>query len=206
MGTPSELPAIGKNIHQLRKKIDLSLDELAKMCGVSKAMLSQIEQGKVNPTIGILWKIARGLGVDFNSLLGSQDNERLFTITKADSAPTIRNQNNFYTLKVITPPHMVDELELYWVRFEPHGSMISEPHFSFTEEIVTVMEGSVEVTAGDKSTVLEKGDSARYHADVKHSLREVAGKKSEVYLTVYFKESSAREKEKDPRGAAASER
>jgi transcriptional regulator with XRE-family HTH domain len=199
MGSPSELPAIGKNIHQLRKKIDLSLDELAKMCGVSKAMLSQIEQGKVNPTIGILWKIARGLGVDFNSLLGSQENERLFTITKADSAPVIKNQHNFYSIKVITPPHMVDELELYWVKFEPHGSMISEAHFSFTEEIVTVIEGSVEVSAGEKSTVLEKGDSARYHADVKHSLREVAGKKSEIYLTVYFKESTTKDNAKDIR-------
>ena len=65
---------------------------------------------------------------------------------------------------------------------------MSEPHFSFTEEILTVISGAIEVMAGEKSVILEQGDSVRYHADVRHAIREVAGEKSEAHLTVYFKE------------------
>ena len=189
MPTIPELPLIGKNVHNLRKKISLSLDELANISGVSKAMLSQVEQGKVNPTIAILWKIARGLGVEFKTILGTEENERVFLVSRSETAFVINNQENNARLKALNPPQMVDELELYWLSLKPNGALVSEPHFSFTEEIVTVIEGRIEVSAGDKNAVLEKGDSIRYHADVKHSIREVGGKEAEAFLTVYFKET-----------------
>jgi transcriptional regulator with XRE-family HTH domain len=189
MASIPELPLIGKNVHNLRKKISLSLDELAGRCGVSKAMLSQIEQGKVNPTIATLWKIARGLGVDFNAILGNQDNDRVFYLQKNDTATVIQNPEKTVEMKILTPPQTVDELELYWLSFKPKGALISDPHFTYTEEIVTVLSGSVEVKAGDKTAVLNKGDSIRYHADIEHSITETANKNSEIYLTVHFKEN-----------------
>lgn len=187
-GPVHELPSIGKNVHELRKKVNLSLDALANLSGVSKAMLSQIEQSKVNPTIATLWKIARGLGVDFNALLGNSEQEKLFFVQKADSAIVIKNTDRTYELKILAPPQMVDELEQYWVTFDPNGAMVSDPHFTGTEEIVTVLEGRVEVKTGDKTASLNKGDSIRYHADMAHSIREVAGISSQIHLTVYFRE------------------
>jgi transcriptional regulator with XRE-family HTH domain len=183
-----ELPSIGKNVHGLRKKVNLSLDALASLSGVSKAMLSQIEQGKVNPTIATLWKIAKGLSVDFNALLGTQEQEKLFYIQRNDTAIVIKGADKSYSLKILTPPQMVEELEQYWVTFDPNGAMISEGHFTGTEEIVTVLEGSVDVTTGDKTATLTKGDSIRYHADTAHAIREKTGVKSEIHLTVYFRE------------------
>ena len=56
----SHLP-IGKNIMHYRKKKGISLDELARRSGVSKSMLSQIEQEKTNPTVITVWKISRAL-------------------------------------------------------------------------------------------------------------------------------------------------
>ncbi|MBL8029440.1 MAG: helix-turn-helix transcriptional regulator [Fibrobacteres bacterium] len=183
-----ELPSIGKNVHVLRKKVNLSLDALASLSGVSKAMLSQIEQGKVNPTIATLWKIAKGLSVDFNALLGSHEQEKLFYIQRNETAIVIKGAEKTYSLKILTPPQMVEELEQYWVTFDPHGAMVSEGHFAGTEEIVTVLDGSVDVTTGDKTATLGKGDSIRYHADCAHSIREKSGVKSEIHLTVYFRD------------------
>ena len=64
-----DLPAVGVNVHKERRRQQLSLDALAAGSGVSKAMLSQIESGKVNPTVATMWKIAHALGVDFELLL-----------------------------------------------------------------------------------------------------------------------------------------
>jgi XRE family transcriptional regulator, regulator of sulfur utilization len=191
MANMPELPSIGKNVHELRKKVNLSLDALANLSGVSKAMISQMEQGKVNPTIATMWKIARGLGVDFNSLLGNQDNEKLFYVQRSDSAIMFKNPDKTCELKVLTPPQMVDELEQYWLTFEPKGALVSDPHFAGTEEILTVLEGSVEIKTGEKVALLNKGDCVRYHADMSHSIRETAGIKSQVYMTVYFREIKA---------------
>ena len=73
MDTP---PMIGKNIQRLRNARNLTLNVLSERSGVSKAMLSQIESDKVNPTIATVWKIARGLGVDLQDLLDANGTPR----------------------------------------------------------------------------------------------------------------------------------
>ena len=57
---------IGNKLKDIRNKRNLSLDEVAKLTGVSKAMLGQIERGQSNPTVSTLWKIATGLKVSFS--------------------------------------------------------------------------------------------------------------------------------------------
>ena len=51
------IETVKENLKNIRHNRKLSLDKLAIRCGVSRAMLSQIEQGKSAPTISVLWKI-----------------------------------------------------------------------------------------------------------------------------------------------------
>ena len=44
------------------------MDELAKLSGVSKSMLAQVERGEGNPTLSTLWKLSNGMKVPFNAL------------------------------------------------------------------------------------------------------------------------------------------
>ena len=57
---------IGKKLKEIRSAKRLSLEEVTKLTGVSKAMLGQIERGISNPTVSTLWKIATGLKVSFS--------------------------------------------------------------------------------------------------------------------------------------------
>jgi DNA-binding XRE family transcriptional regulator len=63
--TPTEAtdlaPVVGGNLRRLRTRRGLSLERLAQISGVSRAMLGQIELGQSAPTINVLWKIARAL-------------------------------------------------------------------------------------------------------------------------------------------------
>ena len=56
---------VAGNIRRLRKEKKLTMEELAKLSGVSKSMLAQIERGDGNPTISTLWKISNGMKVPF---------------------------------------------------------------------------------------------------------------------------------------------
>jgi transcriptional regulator with XRE-family HTH domain len=71
----------GKNLRRLRRQRGLSLDRLAQVSGVSRAMISHVELGQSAPTIVTLDKIARGLGVSImaflNHILSENPPERL---------------------------------------------------------------------------------------------------------------------------------
>src|SRR5256885_1859610 len=62
-------PVVAANLKRLRAQQGLSLEKLAALSGVSRAMLGQIELGQSAPTINVGWKIARALGVTFSALI-----------------------------------------------------------------------------------------------------------------------------------------
>src|SRR3954465_1551248 len=64
-------PIVGLRLRRLRGERKLSLEGLAKISGVSRAMLGQIELGHSAPTINVLWKIARALDLPFSALIAA---------------------------------------------------------------------------------------------------------------------------------------
>ena len=83
------LPPVGNHLRRERKRQELSLENLSRMSGVSAAMLSQIESGKVNPTIGTMWKISQALKVNFEDLLtGERNAKRRFLLRLPEKAQT----------------------------------------------------------------------------------------------------------------------
>lgn len=66
---------VASNLQRLRSKRLLSLDGLARSCGVSRAMLAQIETGRSVPSIKVLCKIAKGLKVSVAAFLEHREFE-----------------------------------------------------------------------------------------------------------------------------------
>lgn len=60
---------LGENLRKLRLKNKLSQGDLAKMLNVNRAYISNIENGRMNPTLSTLEKIAGALGVSSCELL-----------------------------------------------------------------------------------------------------------------------------------------
>ncbi|MBC2888286.1 helix-turn-helix domain-containing protein [Gordonibacter massiliensis (ex Traore et al. 2017)] len=63
-----ECRKVGGRIRAMREGQDLSQEKLAKMIGMDPTYLSRVEQGKRNPTVKLLAKIAHGLGVELKEL------------------------------------------------------------------------------------------------------------------------------------------
>jgi len=82
----AELPLVlGRNLRRLRTRRGHSLERLAKLSGVSRAMLGQIETGKSTPTISLLWKIATALDVPFANLLAAQASSGTAVLRREDA-------------------------------------------------------------------------------------------------------------------------
>ncbi|MBN2290222.1 MAG: helix-turn-helix transcriptional regulator [Candidatus Glassbacteria bacterium] len=187
MKNESKMPALGKNIASIRKEKNLSLDELSKRSGVSKGMLSQVEQEKVNPTVAVVWKISYGLDVPFQELLQSGKSEQLFNHLHKNEAVILERDDGRCIFRILSPLYLAEKLEVYTLELKKGGSVVSEAHLEGTEEFLSVASGKVSVEAKAKKAVLEQGDSIHYQVDVRHVIRNLSGGASSLYLVVRYK-------------------
>lgn len=60
---------LGENLKKIRTKKNITQTELAKTLGVDKSFVSNIENGKTNPTLSTITSLAQALNVSINELL-----------------------------------------------------------------------------------------------------------------------------------------
>ena len=186
MGNP---PKIGKNILRIRNAQNLTLNVLSERSGVSKAMLSQIETDKVNPTVATVWKIAGGLSVELNDLLGQGiEHKRQFIINPNNSLTSSKMETieNGVKIKVLSPLAMVEDLEMYYITMSPESSLPSNAHYDGTQEFLTILKGQVEVKAGENDALLKKGDFLIYHADIEHIIINSSNHEAVIHMVVRY--------------------
>jgi transcriptional regulator with XRE-family HTH domain len=158
---------VAENLRQRRKARGMSLDDLSRSSGVSRAALSQIETCKSNPTVGVLWKIAVGLGVPFAELLGEQKPGAL-VLRRADTQ-VLRSSDGRFESRPLAPAGMSPLVELYELRLSARSTHASEPHAPGTHELVVVLSGLLRIHVGGEIHELGTGDSISFPADRPHA-------------------------------------
>ena len=76
------------SLRETRKARGLSLDAVAKLSGVSRSMVSQIERGESSLTVATLWNLTQALQVDFAGLLEGRAAPGI-EVVRAEAAPVI---------------------------------------------------------------------------------------------------------------------
>ena len=105
---------VGVSVHDKRKARGLSLDQLAVASGVSRAALSQIETRKTNPSLGVLWKIAVGLGIPFSELLGNDS--LTMSVLRRGEAQVLRSADGRMESRPLSPAGSCPWVEIYELR------------------------------------------------------------------------------------------
>ena len=167
--TDAILSLLPARLKEARRAKGLSLDAVAKLSGVSRSMVSQIERGESSPTISTLWNLTKALQVDFSGLLEG-DLANSIEVLRNGAVPTIENHGSGCTIRILSPPEEAGKHEVYDLRFTENGLLDSQPHAQGTREHLTVVEGNLTVKSGDVVDHLLEGDTARYPADVPHKI------------------------------------
>lgn len=187
MEQSNKAPEIGVNLKRERLRRQWSLTRLAAESGISKAMLSQIEANKVNPTVATVWKISCALKVGMEQLIsGGGERRKKFEVRRNSELLKLDAAGDGTVFEVLTPPALADNLELYIVRMAPAAFHVSAAHTAGCEEIVTVLKGAVTVGAGEESAELAVGDVITYQSDQPHTLRNSADVETELLMMVRF--------------------
>jgi XRE family transcriptional regulator, regulator of sulfur utilization len=175
---------VADNLKKIREKKKVSLDEVAKLTGVSKSMLGQIERGEVNPTISVVWKIANGLKISFTSLLDHAKSD-VETVRKNEINPLIEDEEKFINYPIFTFDE-TRKFEQYYIEIKAGGSRKSEPHLIGTEEFVTAFGGEAVITVAGKEFLLADGDSIHFKSNVSHSYRNDGDKTVHLHMTIFY--------------------
>ena len=163
---------LAASLKAARRSKGLSLDAVAKLSGVSRSMVSQIERGESSPTVATLWNLTQALQVDFAGLLEGREAPGIEVI-RSGAAPTIEGRGTGVRIRILSAPEAAGEHEVYDLGFAPGGALVSEPHSPGCREHLTVIEGHLSVRSGEDESELGPGDTARYAADRPHEIRAV---------------------------------
>ncbi len=180
---------VGQNLRRLRTRRGHSLERLAKLSGVSRAMLGQIETGRSVPTISLLWKVATELGVPFANLLAALDLGGT-TVLRRDLAKVLSSSDGKFTSRALFPFDGERRVEFYELRLAANHRENAEAHAPGTRENLIVVQGTVEITPGKEAPrVLAEGDAILFEADVPHTYRNLGSGEAVLYLVMTYVET-----------------
>lgn len=181
---------LGGRLRSARAARKLTLQQLSQMAGVSKAMLSQIEQDKVNPTVAVMLKISSALKMNIGELVSPPTAENIFNVIHQDDKRYTFRSDSSCTIRTVSPLSLEKNIEFYQLTLERGGQLSSDPHYPGTEEFVYVAKGRLVVVSGDQSAKVSKGDSIHYRADLPHTLQNIGRSQVEAYMIVQYKTES----------------
>jgi transcriptional regulator with XRE-family HTH domain len=175
---------VAENLRQRRKARGLSLDDLARASGVSRAALSQIETCKSNPTVGVLWKIAVGLGVPISELIGAPRSGAV--VLRRHDGQLLRSADGKFESRPLAPAGASPLVELYELRLAARATHVSEAHAPGTHELLVVLSGQLRMRVHDEIYELGAGDSIAFAADRPHAYENPAGSEARYHNIIVY--------------------
>ncbi|USD67237.1 helix-turn-helix domain-containing protein [Vibrio sp. SCSIO 43136] len=154
---------IAAHLKAQRKAQDLSLDATAKLTGVSKAMLGQIEREESSPTITTLWKIASGLDTSFSAFFATTPDLLQSDRTFPDD-PKMQ-------VKTLFPFQSDVSFEMFEITLTEHHCQLSTPHSAGVIEHIHVLSGELDVLFDGEWHSVATGESVRFYSDQPHGYR-----------------------------------
>lgn len=158
---------IAINLKALRTERNLTLGQLSKISGISKAMLSDIEKGDSNPTINTIWKIANGLNVPYTKLMDGVENEA--TVIRKSEPVMQTGESEHYRVYCYFGSSPVRNFELFYVELDPHSSNASIGHSEKAQEYIYIMQGELSLHTDTGDYDLQPGDSLVFDSSIGHT-------------------------------------
>lgn len=184
-GEGAEL-SIGGRLSALRKEHRYSIRALAARANVSASLISDVERGKVEPSISTLKRVADALGTTLTYFFSdpSSSNGR---VVRAAERPAVPGEGNGARGGMeasgirfeLASPEQAENIEAIFGRYEVGASMGEEPVTHEGEEWGMVLRGRLKVWVGDEIHFLDPGDSIWFPSTILHRMENVAQEPTE---------------------------
>jgi transcriptional regulator with XRE-family HTH domain len=168
---------IGDKIKSLRIEKQLTQEELANRCELSKGFISQLERDLTSPSIATLTYILDVLGTNLREFF-TDDSEEKVVFTKDDMFETI-NDKHKYSLVWLVSNAQKNSMEPIMMTIEANGqSALDEPHEG--EEFGYVLSGNIILHLGSKKHRVKKGESFYFKPKINHHISNCGNSTAKV--------------------------
>jgi quercetin dioxygenase-like cupin family protein len=171
---------IGHKVRALRLRKKLGLVELGLHTGLSPALLSKIERGKMFPTLPTLLRIALVFGVGLDHFFTDSARRPALAVVRAADRKAFPDragaERPAYRFECLDYPVTDRRLNAYCAEFEPGGRDRASPHQHDGAEVVYVIAGTLGITVGGDEHTLRAGDSMYFDPSPPHSYRRVGNR------------------------------
>lgn len=182
---------LGTKIRKLRQRRNLTLKDVSEVTGLSKSLLSQIENETSAPPIPTLIRIAKALGVKIGDFFREEFHDLSISVVrkasrqKAVKLPHNRPERLGYHYVPLAHPIINQHMEPFWVDFEPRKKGKKTYYQHRGEEFLYVQQGQLEFEAADQTIVLGPGDSLYFKSSIPHTIRSMSAEKSSAIAVIF---------------------
>jgi transcriptional regulator with XRE-family HTH domain len=183
---------LGEKVRGLRQEQRLTLQALADITGLSKPLLSQIENDQVTPPIATLLKIAKGLKVGIHYFFEEAGDRQKFVLTRGEqSAGSQRRPGKDsvqgYLYKPLAPGMRQKKVEPFLVEFEQRAWDSSLFYSHEGVEFLYLLDGELEFHYAEQVMRLLPGDSIYYESSEPHGYVSVGDIRARAVAVLYTK-------------------
>jgi transcriptional regulator with XRE-family HTH domain len=146
---------IASRVRDRRSAIGMTIDELARASGVSRAMISKIERRDASPTATLLGRLCNALGLPMSAMFATA--QEAFPVKRAYDRATWRDPGSGYLRSTVSPD--MGPASIVDVVMPPGGDVSYDNIIPMPfEQYIWILEGELEVTYGEEPTQLLTGD------------------------------------------------
>jgi transcriptional regulator with XRE-family HTH domain len=176
---------IGERIKRLRLKKSMGLVEMGKHTGLSASFLSQLETGRVVPTLRNLARIAMVFNKDLSYFFDPEPHTLFRVHRKTERVRLPQSGVNdptyfFESLGYLVPDRTLDPYLAEFIPLKKGAEVRSHVHAGF--EFLYVLSGEMDIRHGSQGYILAPGDSVYFDASTPHSYRCAGNEKSTVII------------------------
>ncbi len=159
---------IGQYLRRIRRDKGYTITEVAQRLDISVSLLSQIENGKITPSLQSLEELLRFYAINFSDFFKQVEQKRFIHVTKAESERLVNEEHGF-SLTVLASKLQNNALESFIVELLP-GCGIDVAKLSLDingERMAFIIAGLVEASIEDAGSIMMgEGDSANFKSFV----------------------------------------
>ena len=172
--------SIGEKLRTLRLRKSMGLVELSKHTGLSAALLSKLERGRLFPTLPTLLRIAMVYGVGLDYFFTDERKRRVVSIVRKDDRVRFPErpgtQDVPYFFECLDYRATERKLSAYVAEFQEVPAEKVKPHQHPGVEMLYLMKGSLTLKIGSEEFLLEAEDAIYFDSAVLHSYRRRGSK------------------------------
>ena len=191
---------IGQKLRALRLRRSMGLTRLAERAGLSPALLSKIENGKLVPTVPTLLRIAMVFDVPLEHFFRNEHRSRIISITRRDQwerSPEHELQTpeeNGCRLTSLDLGPGERKFHVYLAEFPPTRQAVARPHVHQGFEFIHMLTGFLHLSLGGEDKLLRPGDSIYFDSGLRHAYSNLGNEKCAALMVMARPEWSLSER------------